>query len=72
MADLLGARQVFLLVQGASKAAAMKRLFQPRLSPRFPASMLWLHSKVTLFCDESAFRHIASLSIGETNVRINQ
>jgi 6-phosphogluconolactonase/glucosamine-6-phosphate isomerase/deaminase len=42
------------LVNGAQKAAQLRRLLEPKISPQFPASFLWLHPAVTLYCDEAA------------------
>jgi len=54
MADLLQSRKILLLVNGAHKNAAMKRLFSRRISPHFPASFLWLHPRVICICDREA------------------
>jgi galactosamine-6-phosphate isomerase len=54
MADLLQARQILLVVNGHSKRAALKQLLSGRISTDFPASFLWLHGNVTLFCDQAA------------------
>ncbi len=56
MADLLRARKILLVVSGASKLGPMKKLLNGDITPRFPASFLWLHSDVTLLCDEVACR----------------
>ena len=54
MADLLHARRILLLVSGPTKRRALARLLKPEISPLFPASFLWLHPQVTLFCDRAA------------------
>jgi galactosamine-6-phosphate isomerase len=54
MADLLMSRQVLLLVSGASKQVPLEQLLNGRISTRFPASFLQLHSAVTLLCDTAA------------------
>jgi galactosamine-6-phosphate isomerase len=54
MADLLQARQVLLLVSGAAKSEPLGKLLKGEISTEFPASLLWLHSKVTLLCDAAA------------------
>jgi len=54
MADILGSRRVFLLVSGSSKRAALRRLMEPQVTTRFPASLLWLHPNATLLCDREA------------------
>ena len=54
IADLLQSRKILLLVSGASKVLPLRRLLTPQISSDFPASFLWLHSDVTLMCDEAA------------------
>jgi galactosamine-6-phosphate isomerase len=54
MADILQSRKVLLVVSGASKAAAMRRLATKQISTRFPASLLWLHPALTIICDRAA------------------
>lgn len=54
MADLLAARRILLLVSGVRKAGPLVELLRGVITPRFPASFLWLHSDVTILCDEAA------------------
>jgi galactosamine-6-phosphate isomerase len=54
MGDILRSRKILLVVSGQAKQSAMKRLLQPCVSSRFPASFLWLHSDVTILCDRDA------------------
>jgi galactosamine-6-phosphate isomerase len=54
MADILHARSVLLLVNGAHKRDALRRLMTGPIATDFPASMLWLHSDVTCVCDADA------------------
>ena len=54
LADILSSRTILLLVSGESKEAVLRRLLEPRISPRFPASFLWLHPHVTIICDRAA------------------
>jgi galactosamine-6-phosphate isomerase len=54
LGDILRSRKILLIVSGKAKQTAMKRLLQPNISPRFPASFLWLHSDVTILCDRDA------------------
>ena len=55
MADILQSRRILLLVNGRHKRDALRRLLDDRtVSPRFPASFLWLHPDVTCFCDADA------------------
>lgn len=54
MSDLSQARRILLLVSGASKAGPLRKLLRGVITPRFPASLLWLHPDVTLLCDQAA------------------
>src|SRR6185503_4777588 len=54
LGDILRARQILLVVSGEAKRAALTRLLEERVSGRFPASFLWLHSDVTVICDQQA------------------
>ena len=55
MADILQSRQVMLLVNGWHKRDVLRRLLDERVvTPRFPASFLWLHPDVTCYCDAAA------------------
>ena len=54
MADLLASREILLLVSGRHKRAVLRRLLAGTVTPRLPASFLWLHPRVTLLCDEAA------------------
>lgn len=54
MADILCSRKILLLVNGKRKRSALKRLTRPRVTPRFPASFLWLHPDATVLCDREA------------------
>jgi galactosamine-6-phosphate isomerase len=54
MGDILHARSVLLLVSGAHKRDALRRLITGPISTDFPASFLWLHADVTCLCDADA------------------
>ena len=55
MADILQSKQVLLLVNGRHKRDPLRRLLDDRtVTPRFPASFLWLHPDVTCLCDAEA------------------
>lgn len=54
MGDILRSRHILLLVSGLQKRTALAQLLKPRVTTRFPASLLWLHSHATLLCDRSA------------------
>jgi galactosamine-6-phosphate isomerase len=54
LGDILGSRAVLLLVSGRHKAAALRRMLEGRVTMRSPASFLWLHPDVTVYCDRAA------------------
>jgi len=54
LGDILRSRRILLLVNGKRKRPALKRLILPRVTPRFPASFLWLHPDATVLCDGEA------------------
>jgi glucosamine-6-phosphate deaminase len=54
MATILRARRIVLLATGASKAVAVKRLVEGRITPRVPASFLQLHPDAQLCVDRAA------------------
>jgi galactosamine-6-phosphate isomerase len=54
MTDILCSRRILLLVNGKRKRSALKQLTRPRVTPRFPASFLWLHPDATVLCDREA------------------
>jgi galactosamine-6-phosphate isomerase len=54
MADILQSRKVILLVSGPHKAEQMRYFFMQQISTHFPASLLWLHPRLTIFSDRAA------------------
>ncbi len=54
MAEILGARQILLLVSGGHKRQPLRRLLRGEISTQFPASLLCLHSQTIVFCDREA------------------
>lgn len=54
IADLLQSQRILLLVSGIHKRPGMQRLYEGKIDPRFPASMLWLHPNVTILCTTDA------------------
>lgn len=54
LGEILQSRAILLLVSGRHKRAALKRTLAGRVSPRCPASFLWLHPDVTVCCDRAA------------------
>ncbi len=54
LGDILCSRKILLLASGQLKRAVLKRLMEPRVTTKFPASFLWLHPDVTVLCDRQA------------------
>ena len=54
LGEVLQSKAILLLVSGRHKRAALKRTLAGRVSPRCPASFLWLHPDVTVCCDLAA------------------
>jgi galactosamine-6-phosphate isomerase len=52
--DILRSRKILLLVSGVSKAEPMRELFSRRITTRFPASLLWSHPNLSIFCDQAS------------------
>ncbi len=52
--DILSAREIVLLVSGSSKKAPLARMLSRRVTTACPASFLWLHPRVTVYCDRAA------------------
>jgi galactosamine-6-phosphate isomerase len=52
--DILRSREIVLLVSGRHKAAPLKRMLAGRVTTTCPASFLWLHPRVTVYCDREA------------------
>jgi galactosamine-6-phosphate isomerase len=60
LADILRSRTILLLVSGRQKAAALGRMMSGTVSTRCPASFLWLHADVTVYCDREAARALGA------------
>lgn len=54
LADVLQSKRILLLVSGRHKAAPLRRTLEGRVTTRCPASFLWLHGDVTVYCDRAA------------------
>ncbi len=54
LADILQSRAILLLVSGRQKIAPLRRMMNGRVTTRCPASLLWLHADVTVFCDRES------------------
>jgi galactosamine-6-phosphate isomerase len=51
MADLLQSREVLLMVTGAAKREALRRLLTGPITTEFPGSLLQLHRNAVILCD---------------------
>lgn len=58
-AMILKAKKVVLIVNGKSKAGAVKRMLEEPISPDFPATVLRLHPNLVLLLDEEAASELA-------------
>ena len=56
LAQVLQSKRIMLLVSGRQKAVPLRRLLAGRVSTSCPASFLWLHRDVTVYCDRAAAR----------------
>ena len=56
---IMQAKKILLLVSGADKAEIVKTAFFGPVTPAVPASILQMHSDVTLVVDEAAYSKIA-------------
>jgi len=54
MADLLHAGEILLLVSGESKCQPLARLLSGQITTDFPGSLLLLHPRLRILCDEAA------------------
>ncbi len=52
--DIMRARKIVLIATGESKAKAVKALVEGEVTPSCPASILQLHSDVTVFLDKES------------------
>ncbi len=55
MASIFKAKRIVLLASGKGKADAIKALLSERITTDCPASLLHLHTDVTLICDKAAY-----------------
>jgi putative deaminase/isomerase len=54
--DILSAREIVLLVSGSAKRVPLAKTLSRRVTTACPASFLWLHPRVTVYCDREAAR----------------
>ena len=70
MGTILKARKIILLAAGKNKHKAVSELLTSNISTEMPASMLKLHSDVTLICDKDAYSsERIGVDIGGTEVK---
>ncbi len=55
MGSILKAKKIIILANGANKAKAVSELLNDNINTSNPATMLKVHSDVTLICDKEAF-----------------
>lgn len=55
MASIMKARKILILINGAGKHAALKKLLSGKISTACPATMLNMHSDVIVICDKEAY-----------------
>ncbi|MCL5808991.1 MAG: glucosamine-6-phosphate deaminase [Deltaproteobacteria bacterium] len=56
---ILSAREIFTMVPGPQKAAAVKRMWEGPLSPACPSSALRMHPHVKIYLDEDSARKLS-------------
>jgi glucosamine-6-phosphate deaminase len=56
LANILQSKAILLLVSGRHKKAPLRRMLGGEVTTRCPASFLWLHPDVTVYCDREAGR----------------
>ena len=61
--SIMRARSILLLASGENKAEAIQKMFTDKADPQVPASILQLHSNVTLLVDKEAASLLEERSI---------
>jgi len=56
IADILSAKKILLLVSGSGKQNTVKKLLTGNISTHLPASLLWLHSDVSVIVDSDSMQ----------------
>jgi len=54
ISSIMHARELLLLVNGASKKEAVKAMFDDRITTKIPATLLKMHPNMTIFCAQDA------------------
>lgn len=52
---ILRAKRIFIIITGAEKREALRRLLGGEYDPAFPVTALQRHPDVTVFCDDAAY-----------------
>ena len=55
MAPIMKAKRIIILINGKNKHAALTEMLSDKITTSNPATMLALHSDVTVVCDEDAY-----------------
>lgn len=61
MANIMNAKKVLMVISGANKANAVKKLMSMQIDESFPASLLWKHPDCTVIIDEAAAEGVKDL-----------
>ncbi|MDA0231108.1 MAG: 6-phosphogluconolactonase [Proteobacteria bacterium] len=62
MAAILQSHHLLVLISGAHKRDAMEKFLSRRITPQFPASLLWLHGNIDFLCDSAAMAGLEALA----------
>ena len=55
MASIMSAKKIVMLVSGDNKADALREMLSDKITTLCPATMLKLHTDVTILCDEECY-----------------
>lgn len=61
--DIMKAKKIILIATGASKAKAIKAMFEGPVTPMCPASILQTHPDVTIFADKDSISLLSAETI---------
>lgn len=61
--DIMKAKKILLIATGASKAKAIKAMFEGPVTPMCPASILQTHPDVTIFADKESIALLSTETI---------
>lgn len=66
---ILGAKRILLLASGEAKAEAVRHMFEEKMTPDVPASLLQLHPDVTIIVDWAAAKRLTTNPVVSVNRR---